>query len=158
MSPTAVRDEVSGNGASTIGVLKIGQVARQAGLGVETVRFYERQGLLEEPPRTDAGYRQYPTETVSRLRFIQRAKALGFSLAEIKELISLRLDFPADADADADAGEVRSRAQGKIDEIEAKIGDLRRMKSALVKLVSACDGASSTDYCPILTALEGDIP
>lgn len=132
--------------------LRIGQVAGRARVGVETIRFYERQGLLDEPPRTGSGYRQYPHEVVDRLRFIQRAKALGFSLSEVKELISLRLD------AAMGAGEVRSRALGKITEIERKVLDLQRMKGALVDLVEACDGSSSPEGCPILTALEGEGP
>lgn len=132
--------------------LRIGQVAELAGLGVETVRFYERQGLIEEPPRTASGYRQYPQESVARLRFIQRAKVLGFSLSEIQELISLRLDSPVGS------AEVRSRARAKIEEIDEKIRDLKRMNGALTELVDACDGAASTDDCPILKALEGDEP
>src|SRR6266852_273541 len=88
--------------------LTIGQVARQAGVGVETVRFYERQGLLEEPSRRESGYRQYPEDVVARLRFIRRAKELGFSLKEIAELIALRLD-PATMCSD-----IKERAEAKI--------------------------------------------
>jgi MerR family transcriptional regulator, copper efflux regulator len=127
--------------------MTIGQVAREGGVGVETIRFYERQGLVPEPPRTGSGYRQYPRETVERLRFIQRAKELGFSLKEIEELISLRLDD------EAGAAEVRSRAESKIRDIEARIRDLRRLRQRLTELTRACVGQVSADECPILGAL-----
>jgi Hg(II)-responsive transcriptional regulator len=127
--------------------LTIGQVARSADVGVETVRFYERQGLIPEPPRTDSGYRQYPAETVDRLRFIQRAKELGFSLREIEELISLRLD------EGARAADVRARAEAKIQDIEEKIRDLQRMRDTLRELTRACTAEGTTDQCPILGAL-----
>src|SRR5207237_9845446 len=89
-------------------ILSIGQVARRAGVGVETVRFYERQGLLEEPPRRASGYRQYSEEVVSRLRFIKRAQQLGFSLKEISELLLLRVD------AQASCEEVKGRTDAEI--------------------------------------------
>lgn len=128
--------------------LTIGQVAKNAGVGIETVRFYERQGLISEPPRKESGYRQYPEDVVARLRFIHRAKELGFSLKEIKELLALRLD-PATTCA-----EVKSRATAKIADIEAKIETLQRMKKALVKLTKSCSGRGPTSECPILDALE----
>jgi MerR family copper efflux transcriptional regulator len=137
---------------SGTGWLKIGQVAERAQVGVETVRFYERHGLVDEPPRTESGYRQYSEEAVSRLRFIRRAKSLGFSLHEIRELISLRLDTATDV------GEVRWRAQAKIGEIEEKVVDLRRMRQALERLVESCDGSGALDGCPIIGALEADEP
>ena len=130
-------------------MLMIGQVARSAGVGVETVRFYERSGLLEEPSRKPSGYRQYDEMVVSRLRFIKRAKELGFTLKEIKELLSLRLE-PSSSCAD-----VKSKAAGKITEIESKIRTLQRMKKALVKLTGACDQKAETVECPILDALDG---
>jgi MerR family copper efflux transcriptional regulator len=128
--------------------LTIGQVASRAGIGVETVRFYERQGLLEEPARKDSGYRQYPKEAVARLRFIGKAKELGFTLKEIKELLSLRLD-PTTSCAD-----VKRRAEEKIADIEAKIATLQRMRRALVKLTKECSGRGPISECPILDALE----
>ena len=88
-----------------MGALSIGQIASQGGVGVETVRFYERQGLLDKPPRKESGYRHYPPEAVSRLHFIKKAKEVGFSLKEIKELLSLRLDTTATCQ------DVRSRAE-----------------------------------------------
>ena len=128
--------------------LKIGQVARQSGVGVETVRFYERRGLLEEPPRGASGYRQYGPDVVDRIRFIKRAKELGFTLKEINELLELRLDPEGNCD------EVRRRAEQKILDIEIKLKQLRAMKRALSNLVCACSGGRQSDSCPILESLE----
>ena len=128
--------------------LTIGQLARNGGVGVETVRFYERKGLLAEPDRRPSGYRQYDEDVVDRLRFIKRAKELGFTLNEIKELLSLRLD-PTTTCAD-----VKSRAEEKITDIEARVRTLQRMKQALVKLTKACSGRGGTSECPILEALD----
>ena len=129
--------------------LTIGQVARSAGVGVETVRFYERQGLLEEPERRESGYRQYTEDVVAWLRFIRRAKELGFTLKEVRELIALRRD-PSATRAD-----VRRQAGTKIADIEAKIRDLQRMKEALLKLTAFCRGHGPASGCPILEALDG---
>ena len=129
--------------------MTIGKVAQRAGVGVETVRFYEREGLIEQPPREDSGWRQYPEGVVSRLRFIRRAQELGFSLKEIEELISLGLD------PSADSSEVKARAEAKIDEIESKIRDLEGIKDALVRLASACSGEGPVQECPILETLHG---
>ena len=128
--------------------LTIGQVARRAGVGVETVRFYERQGLLEEPDRKASGYRQYGGEAVSVLRFIRRAKELGFTLKEIKALLALRLD------GSARQSDVRKQAGAKIADIEAKVRDLQRMRDALLRLLDACHGDGPTKGCPILGALD----
>ena len=129
--------------------LTIGQVARNAGVGVETVRFYERQGLLEEPPRRPSGYRQYGEAVVARLGFIRRAKELGFTLKEIGDLLSLRLD-PRGSRAD-----VKRRAKAKITDIDDRIQSLKRMRKALAKLTAKCDGHGTTDECPILEAMNG---
>ena len=129
-------------------LLTIGQLAKSADVGVETVRFYERQGLLAEPNRRPSGYRQYDEGVVDRLRFIRRAKELGFTLSEIKDLLSLRLD-PSTTCAD-----VKNRAEEKIDDIEAKSRTLQRMKKALVKVTKACSGRGGTTDCPILEALD----
>ncbi len=128
--------------------LTIGKVARLAQVGVETIRFYEREGLVAKPPRTPSGYRQYPKETVSRIRFIRRAKELGFSLKEIKELLALRVD------PETTCGDIRRRAQAKIQSIEEKIAALEKMKKALEKLAARCRGKGPTSQCPILEALE----
>lgn len=128
--------------------LTIGQVARGAGVGVETVRFYEREGLLAKPARRPSGYRQYEPETVTRLRFIRRAKDLGFTLAEIRKLLGLRFT------AGSRKADVKRRAEQKIADIEAKVRDLQRMRDALLHLTAACDGHGSVDGCPILSALD----
>src|SRR3954454_756861 len=129
--------------------MTIGQVARQAGVGVETLRFYERQGLLEDPGRRASGYRQYDPAVVGRLRFIQRAKALGFTLREVKDLLRLHQD------ADATRADVKRRALEKVADIEAKIEDLQRMRAALGELAGACDGDGPLHGCPIIEALAG---
>jgi len=127
--------------------LTIGQVARRAGIGIETVRFYERRGLIEDPPRTESGYRQYTEDVVSRLRFIKRAKGLGFSLKEITELLSLRLD------PKTTCGDIKQKAEAKIDDIEGKIRSLKNMKKALTKLVATCSENGSARECSILETL-----
>lgn len=128
--------------------LTIGNVARQSGVGVETVRFYEREGLLEQPARKQSGYRQYDPEAIARLRFIKQAKRLGFTLREIKELLALRLD-PGAARA-----QVRQQAVAKIADIDQRIDELKRMKQALAPLIRACDGKGSVAGCPILEGIE----
>ena len=127
--------------------LTIGELAKQAAVGPDTIRFYEREGLIPEPPRTPAGYRQYPTETVPRLRFILRAKDLGFALKEIRELLSLRLE------EHTCRAEVRQQASEKICDLEEKIRDLQGVRSRLRALERACIDEGTTDECPILKAL-----
>ncbi len=132
------------------GDLTIGRVARQAGVGTETVRFYERRGLIAQPPKPQSGgYRVYPLEVVRRIRFIRDAQALGFSLAEIEELLDLRTDDRADC------ADVRSRAEAKLEEVREKIARLRTMAGALEMLIAACPGAGTVQGCTILEALEG---
>jgi MerR family mercuric resistance operon transcriptional regulator len=128
--------------------LTIGEVAKAAQIGVETVRFYEREGLIAEPPRRRSGYRQYPPDTVRRLRFIRRAKEIGFTLKEIGELLDLRVD-PTKSCAD-----VRALANAKVADVNAKMGELARIKAALEKLSRACRGKGPTSECPILDALD----
>ncbi len=127
--------------------LRIGQLARLAQVNVQTLRFYERKGLLPKPPRGPSGYREYPPDTIGVVKFIKRAQELGFSLREIKELLTLR-KVPR-----ATCGDVVIVAQGKIDEIEKKINDLRAMQTALSKLLSECKGAAPITQCPIIEAL-----
>lgn len=129
--------------------MSIGRVAVAAGVGVETVRFYEKEGLIPEPPRRSSGYRQYPTSTVKRLAFIRRAKELGFTLREIRELLDLRVR-PHHA-----CEPVRAAAEAKIVEVERRIADLLRLKKVLTSLVGACHEDRETDDCPILDTLEG---
>ncbi len=130
--------------------LSIGQLASAAGVGVETVRFYERQGLLPEPPRRRSGYREYPHEAVLRVRFIRRAKSLGFTLREIAELLALRVD------PDKTCADVRALARQKIADVEERMRELERIRSALERLARRCRGRGPTSECPILDALEAD--
>ena len=132
--------------------LTIGQVARRAGVGVETVRFYEREGLLEEPLRRPSGYRQYPEQAVKRIHFIKRAKLLGFSLKEINELLQLRVD------AQTSCEEVKQHTEAKIAEVERKLVGLQRMRHALLQVHSLCTGQGSTSACPMLEALAQQEP
>lgn len=128
--------------------LTIGKIAKGAGLGIETVRFYEKEGLIEPPARTESNYRLYPQRDIVRLRFIKRAKSLGFSLKEIKELLSLKHG------AGASKAEVKEQTKAKIIDIEQKIRDLIRIKETLESLEISCDGHGKASDCPILSALE----
>lgn len=128
--------------------MSIGQVAKQAGLSVETIRFYERKELIEAPERKESGYRQFAESDIRRLLFIQQAKTLGFSLMEIKELLSIKED-PATG-----SREVKNLAQAKLNDIEEKIDMLQRMKLTLKTLVDRCPGEGSKRNCPILEALD----
>ncbi len=124
--------------------MKIGEVAGQVGLTVATVRYYEKQGLIAAPMRKVSGYRQYSGDIVQYLSFIKRAKKLGFSLKEIKELLALR-DIPG-----ASCKEVREQAQAKIADIDRKVEGLQRIKNDLVALVSSCPGQGPLKKCPII--------
>lgn len=128
--------------------LTIGQIAKTCGVGVETIRFYEREGLIPQPPRPVVGFRHYPPETVRRILFIHQSKALGFSLREIRDLLSLRVDSAKNCNL------VRKHAESKIVDIEKKIETLASLRQALKKLVDACGSRSTTDECPILEVLE----
>jgi MerR family transcriptional regulator, copper efflux regulator len=128
--------------------LTIGEVAEQAHVHVETLRYYERRGLVARPPRSASNYRLYAEDTVRRVRFIKRAQELGFSLNDIKELLSLR------ADPEAGCAEVRACAEAKMKDIDAKIGALTAMRHALSTLVTECSGEGPLSDCPILESLE----
>jgi MerR family mercuric resistance operon transcriptional regulator len=130
--------------------LTIGQVAKGGGVNIETIRYYERQGLIPPPPRRESGYRQYPEDTVNRVRFIKRAQELGFSLKEVAELLSLRV-VP-----DTTCGDVKKMADGKIAEIEGKIHSLEKMRDALARLVETCEKNRQAEECPILWAFGND--
>ncbi len=123
-------------------------IGKKAGVNIETIRYYERRGLIPKPSRRESGYRQYTRETVTRIQFIKRAKELGFSLREILELLSLRLD-PATT-----CGDVKKRAEIKIADIEEKIRILQGMKRALITLTLECKGSGPARECPILEALD----
>lgn len=125
------------------------EVAEKAGVNPETLRYYERKELIPTPPRSDGGFRLYDESYVDRLRFIKRAKDLGFTLAEIKGLLELRVDD------DATCRDVQTQAQEKISEVDAKIQDLKRIRDALSVLADACTGGEGpTSECPILDAME----
>src|SRR5436190_20781381 len=114
--------------------LKIGELAERAEVNLQTIRYYEREGLLPEPPRRDSGYRMFPDSAVRRVRFIKRAQEIGFSLAEIRELLMLRVD------GRRQSAEVRTLTEAKIADIEGKIRTLKSMKTALRGLTERCSG------------------
>lgn len=125
----------------------IGQLANESGVGVETVRFYERSGLLPEPPRTASGYRQYDQRAVDRLRFIRRVKELGFTLQEIQSLLDLRTGTPAQC------ADVRDQIAAKLEDVAARIHDLKRVERGLKKLQQRCESADPRGECPTLERL-----
>jgi MerR family mercuric resistance operon transcriptional regulator len=131
-------------------LMTIGNVSKQSGIGVETVRFYEKSGLIDEPPRTESGYRQYPPSTIVRIQFIKRAKELGFTLKEIKELLNLRLDPITTCE------DVRLMAEEKLRNVRAKVRSLQGIEKALGELIGACAAGGPDGECPILEALEPD--
>jgi len=127
----------------------IGKAARKAGVGVETIRFYERRGLIDQPRRPPSGgYRRYPAATIDRITFIRQAQTLGFALREIEDLLSLR------ADPSSDCGEVRVRAQAKLAGVTAKIANLERIRRSLEHLIARCPGQGALEACSIMDALE----
>jgi MerR family transcriptional regulator, copper efflux regulator len=130
--------------------LTIKKTADLAGVGIETVRFYERENLIPPPPRTQSGYRQYPPQVVDRIRFIKRAQSLGFSLPEIRDLLSLTVE------AGTTPADIRATAERKILDIEQKIETLQRMRSTLIRVTRACQGHGALSDCPILEALTSD--
>jgi MerR family transcriptional regulator, copper efflux regulator len=125
--------------------LGIGQLARRGGVGIDTVRYYERNGLLAPRTRLASGYRRYGELELARLRFIRRAQALGFTLREIKELLALS--------AQRDVGRVKRSAQAKLVDVDARIAALERVREGLAKLIAACPGHGRAADCPILRAL-----
>jgi len=128
--------------------MTIGALAERAGVNVQTVRYYERRGLLAAPQRTPSGYRVYSDDTLDRLRFIRRAQELGFTLTEIEELLVLRLDPRTTASV------VKARAEAKIADVDRRIHDLERIKHALTHLAGRCRGGRGpVGECPLLQAL-----
>ena len=130
--------------------MKIGEVANAAGVGIDAIRFYEREGLIPEPARRPSGYREYSPDAVMDLRFIRRAKELGFSLKEISELLSI------ERESDATAADVKTLAEQKVADLEGKIRALQRMKRALRKVAERCPGRGPTANCAILRSLAED--
>ena len=129
-------------------ILRIGQVARAGGITVQTVRYYEREGLLETPSRSDSGYRLYQPSSIERLHFIARARRLGFSLAETRELLALEMN------PSATCGEVEARAKLKLADLDERIEQLQSMRGALGQLLAQCRGEQPASHCPILRSLE----
>lgn len=127
--------------------MTIGQLAKQTGVGIETIRFYERKGLLPCPERRTSGYRQFGEEALTRMQFIRRAQGVGFTLREIEALLRLR-DNPT-----ATREEVRTHVSAKIDDIDAKIREMRRMRKELQELLESCSGDGTTEDCPIIEQL-----
>ena len=124
--------------------MRIGKIAKQVGITVETIRFYEKQGLIESPGRNESGYRDYTKDVVQHLSFIKKTKELGFSLKEIRELILLQ------STPNSTCSEVKEQAEAKIIDVKRKIEDLKRIKNVLTKLVSACPGQGPLSRCPII--------
>jgi MerR family transcriptional regulator, copper efflux regulator len=129
--------------------LTISQLARGAGVHLETLRYYERRGLLPRPPRSRSGYRQYPPDAVRRVRFIKRAQGLGFTLEEIEDLLALRVQQHGRG-----CGAVEQEARGVMARVEGRIAELERLRTVLVKLVTACHGRRATEECPIMHVLD----
>ena len=130
--------------------ITIGRLAKQTGVNIDTIRYYERNRLLPEPARRLSGYREYGATDVARLRFIVRAKDLGFTLAEIAELLSLS--------ADRDVKGVKRRAEAHLEQVEHKIKELQRVRRGLKTLVAACPGHGDPAHCPIIAALSEENP
>lgn len=129
-------------------LLKIGQVAKQSDISVETVRYYEKRGLIPAPQRLDSGYRVYPQSILQRLHFIQRCKDLGFSLQEIDELLNLQTD-PATSSA-----LVKEQVENKIQLVKQKIGELKKIEHSLEQLSDLCCGDGPVSDCPIIDFLK----
>ncbi|MFE3757037.1 MerR family DNA-binding protein [Nocardia tengchongensis] len=133
--------------------MRSGELAAQAGVNAQTLRYYERRGLLTPPPRSASGYRSYPDEAVTSVRFIKRAQDLGFSLDEIEELLDLADGGPEDCDS------ARALARNRVAQLAERIADLQRMQRSLTELIATCQRPREQRSCPILTSLqEGEHP
>lgn len=130
--------------------LTIGELASEAEVNIETLRYYERRGLLPAPPRSESNYRLYPDETVRVVRFIKRAQELGFSLREIEELLSFRRV------SEAQCADVRRLAETKIHDIDSKISALQGIRAALMELLAGCRGEAPIQECPIIEAIAAE--
>ncbi len=123
----------------------ISKVAKELGINIETVRFYERKGLIEQPIKPSEGYRDYPLSTVNRIRFIKRSQELGFTLVEIEGLLSL---------SDRPCEQVKQLAAGKLSRVQEKIKDLKKLEKALKHMVIQCKSNPDESYCPVIDALQ----
>ena len=131
--------------------LTIGELAKESGVHLETIRYYEREGLMPAPPRKSSGHRAYPPGAARRLRFIKRVQELGFTLSEVRELLTLR------AEPDKDCSEVCKQAREKLGEVRAKILHLQDIERALQHLTEGCAGDRPISECGILEALDRDV-
>jgi len=131
--------------------LTIGELAKKSGVNIETIRYYEKRGLLTEPPRSESGYRQFPEETLEQIKFIMNAKKVGFTLKEILELFSLRLG------SNSTCADVKKKAEEKIKEVEEKINQLRRIKKALSEMTALCSRGVPARNCHFLEMLLSDL-
>lgn len=127
--------------------MQIGLLAKRAGVPIDTVRYYERNGILPPPERQASGYRAYDERDVERLRFLRRAKALGFTLVEIRDLLELS------SRRDDDMGSLKTAASEKLADVERKLAELSRIRDGLRVLVEACPGHGALQRCPIMAAL-----
>ena len=128
--------------------MKSGEVAQEAGVNRQTLRYYERRGLLKEPTRRPSGYRSYASDTVDRLRFVKRAQQLGFTLGEVEALLHLASGGPASCD------KARAIATEKVAELDAKIASLRSMRKALERLIDTCELPRGSRNCPLISSLQ----
>ena len=135
----------SSNTCST--AFTIGEVARRTRVGIDTVRYYERNRLLPSPKRRASGYREYDVSDVRRLNFIRRAKEVGFTLQEIRELLALS------GDRERGVRGIKARAETRLAEVDARIRELQRVRRGLKVLIAACPGHGALEDCPILAAL-----
>ncbi|MGH8212171.1 MAG: MerR family transcriptional regulator [Rhodanobacteraceae bacterium] len=131
--------------------MAIGAAAKRAGVGIDTIRYYEREGLLPPPRRRASGFRDYDLGAIDRLKFIRRAKALGFTLEDIRELLALSTDH------ERGVRNVKQRAVQRLAKLELRIQELQRMRRGLKHLIGACPGRGDPNACPILHALTGDL-
>lgn len=127
--------------------MKIGDLARRVGIPIDTVRYYERNGLLPPPARRASGYREYHEDDIPRLRFVLRAKTLGFTLVEIRELLALS------DEQHGDTGNLKAVARAKLEQVEERMSELGRIRDALRSMVEACPGKGPVSECPIRAAL-----
>ena len=132
-------------------MLQIGEVAKRSGISVDTIRFYEREGLIPKLDRSPGGYRRYPESVIKQILFIQHAKSLGFSLKEIGELIALK-NTPT-----ATCERVKAAAQAKVDDIQKKLDGLHKIKETLMPLIDQCHSTDPISDCPILGAINSEI-
>lgn len=133
-----------------MGGMRSSEVAAQAGVNVQTLRYYERRGLVEEPRRSASGYRAYPAEVVEIVRFVKRAQQLGFTLDEVGGLLHLADGGPEGCDP------ARAVAESRMVELDRKISDLQRMRDSLAELVASCDLPRADRRCPLLRVLHID--